>query len=370
MVNLPASTSGTHHDGMGPSPAPNIVKNFSAKFRLTAVETGKEGIHLQKILFDVMTKMRQVDDAIVFKDIHGKDVKLTEWETIKPGDFNFRFGVVTHGGKKPEAMLGFEARASMSANIIRRQIFKFLQQNKIFLRTHHTLTWQALDVVNIGFLFKVNPKFADHEETLKEVQKMLLQAQNDHMISKCESYSDAPMPEMFLQQGSPSFGEGDEKVYTHAIGLYVHRPHVEYIQYLLNSIKEPKIQVILRSFKYSDPELFAQALNQQNYYVNQHRNVPVAGISVEAMLKHKVTCDGTEWNSAKEAILAVNGVTAAHHSKRIYDLGKWNVSTTSDKAKSVADWMDKHLAKLINTIPMDTTLSLQVSTFHLTNTEM
>ena len=56
MVNLPASTLGTHHDGMGPSPAPNIVKNFSAKFRLTAVETGKEGIHLQKILFDVIEK--------------------------------------------------------------------------------------------------------------------------------------------------------------------------------------------------------------------------------------------------------------------------------------------------------------------------
>ena len=138
MVKFSAEAFGVSYGGGRPPPDPNPVKWYAAKFRLTAGATSEEGIHLKKILFEVMTKMRHADDATTFKDAQGEEVQLSEWETIKPGDFNHRFSVVTRGGKKPEAILGFEVRASVPAVNIRKSIIGFSKQHKVFFYDSRT----------------------------------------------------------------------------------------------------------------------------------------------------------------------------------------------------------------------------------------
>jgi hypothetical protein len=44
-------------------------------------------------------------------------------------------------------------------------------------------------------------------------------------------------------------------------------------------------------------------------------------------------------------------IVQIHASKRNFDLGKWNISTTHDSWEAVKAWLDKHLLALYNSIP-------------------
>jgi hypothetical protein len=47
------------------------------------------------------------------------------------------------------------------------------------------------------------------------------------------------------------------------------------------------------------------------------------------------------------------GIAQINASKRTYDLGKWNFSTTHDTWESAKAWLDRHLLPLYHSIPTD-----------------
>ena len=59
---------------------------------------------------------------------------------------------------------------------------------------------------------------------------------------------------------------------------------------------------------------------------------------------------GTTWTSLRQAILSHPGVFAIHKSKRIKDLGKWNISTSEGQWSNVAEWLDSNLMELYQSI--------------------
>jgi hypothetical protein len=72
-------------------------------------------------------------------------------------------------------------------------------------------------------------------------------------------------------------------------------------------------------------------------------------------MEHCITDrDGKTWNTLKDAILAVNGVTHVHACKRTLDLGKLNISTNIDEWAHVKAWLDANLNKLFRRIPVST----------------
>jgi hypothetical protein len=63
--------------------------------------------------------------------------------------------------------------------------------------------------------------------------------------------------------------------------------------------------------------------------------------------------DGSEWHSMHAALCHAPGIAAVHCSKRVFDLGKWNVSTTQDSWDAVKQWLDHQLLPLYHSIPAE-----------------
>jgi hypothetical protein len=95
-------------------------------------------------------------------------------------------------------------------------------------------------------------------------------------------------------------------------------------------------------------------LNKQNNYLENHHNIVVNAIPTHAMEHCLTDRDGKTWNTLKDAILSVNGVTHVHACKRTLDLGKWNISTNIDEWARVKTWLDVNLNKLFRRIPVST----------------
>jgi hypothetical protein len=63
--------------------------------------------------------------------------------------------------------------------------------------------------------------------------------------------------------------------------------------------------------------------------------------------------NGKEWKSMFDALSQAPGISQVHCSKRVFDLGKWNISTNHDFWETVKEWQDKQLLPLYNSIPQD-----------------
>jgi hypothetical protein len=113
-------------------------------------------------------------------------------------------------------------------------------------------------------------------------------------------------------------------------------------------------QLVPRDFKFNHPAIYRNILNKQNHYLENHRNIAVVAIPTHVMEHCLTDRDGKTWNTLKDAILSVNGVTHVHACKRTLDLGKWNISTNIDEWAHVKTWLDVNLNKLFRRIPVST----------------
>jgi hypothetical protein len=81
--------------------------------------------------------------------------------------------------------------------------------------------------------------------------------------------------------------------------------------------------------------VYAQLLGKQNEYMQNHRNILLAGINNNLMMQAPRTQE--ENKSFKEMIQDQPGVYRVDPIGRILDLGKWNISTDSKHYQALKD---------------------------------
>jgi hypothetical protein len=144
---------------------------------------------------------------------------------------------------------------------------------------------------------------------------------------------------------------------SEVLEIYVARLYVPLMKYLFQisaTITDRKLQIVPRDFKFNHPAIYGKILNKQNDYLENHRNIAIVAVPHDAMAHCITDHNGlTSWNSLKDAILAVTGVTHVHACKRTADLGKWNISTNVKDWEHVKVWLDANkLNKLFRRIPV------------------
>jgi hypothetical protein len=104
--------------------------------------------------------------------------------------------------------------------------------------------------------------------------------------------------------------------------------------------------------KHDVPDTFRSALCTQNAYLEDHRNTPLAGITIEQM-KEIISWDMEE-RTPFEIISNLPGVTRVDTNARTHDLGRFNVSTTNATYLTNTKWIDAKLAAIFErTTPTD-----------------
>jgi hypothetical protein len=222
------------------------------------------------------------------------------------------------------------------------------------MRPHLSTSWHRLDAITIGHLHLVHPTFADvddirskmiHQlnETAEHIREWPIQ-----LTELLDHDGTLIVPEIMFYPGRALGKMKSENVAYIVINIYIA------INFLLDASTENKtrpLAVVPRDFKYNQLDIYAKLLSAQNDYLEQHRNIGLIAIPEDVMNLQKVKdINGKEWKSMYETICNAPGGAAVHRSKRIFDLGKWNISTTHDSWEAVKQWLDKHLLSLYNFI--------------------
>jgi hypothetical protein len=328
--------------------------------------TQKEGgqtLSIPSILHKILNSLRDVDNKATFEDIQRKPFSLETFPSDKE-KFDAAFGTVIKDGRSTQVILGFTIKSSNTLGSLKQAILPVLQRCGTFLRPHLSNTWERLDTITIGHLHLVHPTFADADD-LK--QKMTIQIQEtvdrihttpeylEHVSKEFEVNGVFIHPEIMFSPGRAQGKLDNHDIASDVIDVYVARASAPSIKYLLEASTENStrpLALVPRDFKYNQPDIYAKLLSTQNDYLEKHRNIGLVAISTDAMLYQKVTdLHGQEWQSMYAAISQGPGIAQINASKRTYDLGKWNISTTHDEWESVKSWLDTHLLPLYNSIP-------------------
>jgi hypothetical protein len=226
--------------------------------------------------------------------------------------------------------------------------------------------WERLDTITIGHLHLVHTTFADAayltrkmthqiQETVERIQGT--EVYHDNLQPFLDHEGNFEPPEVMFYPGRALGKMGDAVVASDVIELYVARKIATALNYLLeastNNSHRP-LAVIPHAFRYRQPDLYAKLLSAQNDYLETHRNIGLVAIPNDAMYLQKVKdVEGKEWKSMYDAIIQAPGIAHVHCSKRVFDLGKWNLSTNHDSWETVKAWLDKQLLPLYHSIPKD-----------------
>ena len=94
------------------------------------------------------------------------------------------------------------------------------------------------------------------------------------------------------------------------------------------------------SLRSDNSAVYAQLLGKQNDYMQNHRNISLAGITDGMMTKPPA---GDQ--AFKDKLQDQPGVYRVDPTRRLLDLGKWNISTDSQHYQALQAWIDTEMPK-------------------------
>jgi hypothetical protein len=328
--------------------------------------TQKEGVQTLAVpatVHKILTSIRAVDNKTVFTDVQKQPFTLENFPSDK-ATFDTAFGTVIKDGRSTKVIIGFTITSANTFGKLKQAIMPVLQRCNTFMRPHLSTSWTRLDAITIGHLHLIHPTFADVDDLRSKMIYQLTETADriqdrpeyherlSEFISPDGKFT---VPEIMFYPGRALGKMKSETVASDVIDIYIARESAQAINFLLEASSENKtrpLAVVPRDFKYNQPDTYAKLLSAQNNYLEQHRNIGLVAIPDDAMNHQKVKdIDGKEWKSMCDALRQAPGVAAVHRSKRIFDLGKWNISTKHDSWEDVKQWLDKHLLPLYNSIP-------------------
>ena len=133
---------------------------YSSKARLEILQEPGKPIDVKKVFFTVMNLVRDNDRSVIFKDTFGNVVNLANFD-YPPEQFNQAFGLISHDGRRPKVIIGFEIYSTLTFGKIKTITREHCKKHRAWLQAHLSSTWQMIDVVSIGHLHGKHPRFAD-----------------------------------------------------------------------------------------------------------------------------------------------------------------------------------------------------------------
>jgi hypothetical protein len=364
------------HPLKDPPPPNNHDPQAQARLVVSHVRmaiTQKEGVQTLAVpatMHKMLASIRAVDNKMVFTDVQKKPFILETFPSDK-AKFDTAFGTVIKDGRSTKVILGFTITSASEENFsevtfgkLKQAIMPVLERCSTFMRPHLSTSWKRLDAITIGHLHLIHPTFADVDDLrhkmihqLTETAKRIREwpEYHEHLSEHLDHDDTLIVPEIMFYPGRALGKMKSENVSSDVIDIYIARESANAINFLLEASTENKtcpLAVVPCGFKYNQPDIYAKLLSAQNDYLEKHRNIGLVAIPNDAMNLQKVKdIDGKEWKSMYDALCQASGVAVVHRSKRIFDLGKWNISTTHDSWEAVKHWLDKQLLPLYNSIP-------------------
>jgi hypothetical protein len=313
-------------------------------------------------LFDICKLWKQKIDDIQFVDHAGEVIELDNWP-LKP-TFQDRFSIQIVEARKRHIMAGFIIRSKSKFSILKTTIRPVLTRLSVWLHPH-PLAFTQLDVVPLGFIPLTHPRFHSPARISDDLHDIMFD--NYHFLSDDirhrfeDDFSDifdedntVVPPSMIIVPANINSG-GEQ---SRAFEIQVERKDIPATKCLLEEIfavldpASTTHRFIPYSLKHDSPDTFRSALRTQNAYLDDHRNIPLAGITIDQM-KEIISWD-MEDQTPFEILMNLPGVSRVDTNARTHDLGRFNVSTTNETYLANTKSIDSKLAAIFErTTPTD-----------------
>jgi hypothetical protein len=356
-----ASTGKSTQTSFADDPTEGSIAVRISHVRLSiAQKAGTKTVPIPSILHKIMNKIRDTDCTAIFYDILDKPVSLESFPVNK-ATFDAAFGTIVPEGRNSQVIVGFTIHSTMTIGTIKNSIMPTLCNMNTFMRPHHSTTWTSLDAVPIVHLHEIHPSFADLSKVTSDLQELLKQCINqvsdENEYKQLLGEKQPALPELMLYTSRAQGKLDTQDMTSEVFKIYVARPYVTLLKYLFQisaTIPNRRLQIVPRDFKFNHPAIHGNILNKQNEYLENHRNIAIVAVPLDAMEHCIIDLSGKTSKTLKAAILAVDGVTHVHACKRITDLGKWNASTNFQAWEHVKAWLDDNLNSLFRRIAVNT----------------
>jgi hypothetical protein len=245
----------------------------------------------------------------------------------------------------------------------------FVKKHGIYLKRHHG-PLQTMDLVTVGWIHKLHPTFASLQnlrtEIFTKVYEALFESFTPQTRATLNIANNKSLPEFFLATSRIHGEYENAPINSNVIILQAERSQSALVRSLLEAsfTKDKSVQYIPLSLKYENPSLHGQILSHQNQYLENRRNIAIAGLSVITMDFRNPGNEPKDdtppfWNQ----FLDSPGILRVDSCKRTFDIGKWNLSTTEDKYVEATQWIDDHISGLFNRLPGDIKETCQYQEF-------
>ena len=312
---------------------------------------------LQRLLAALVAKI----PGILFYTAADDKIDIEDFPQAK-AEFDLSFSTIVTESRNQRLVVGFEIRSEESFHTIKTSIWTFLKTHDIFLKKHSGSLAQ-MDIVTLGYIHRAHPTFTSHDNLCEEILSAIaekISTMPPPELAKLQIGPDTDLPDVFLSTGRINGTFANGKIQSNVIYLQAERTQASLLRPIIEKCFSDAIMTFIpNSLRRDDPELFGKFLCHQNDYLEQHRNIAIVGLSVEAM-DYEAHPDMSPpdvpnppgnnlWNSLR----TIPGVCRIDSCRRTPDLGKWNLSTTQGNYPSITAWIDENLPSLFSALPIE-----------------
>jgi hypothetical protein len=258
-------------------------------------------------------------------------------------------------------------RCHFSVTITRRfhelkvSVWDLLQRHRVFLDRSPGPT-NKRNLVAMGFWLHVHPGFASPRAFGAQINADLQNRYNQPaVIAECGLPAHFAAPEIYFSPAKCHGRLDDTRINSNALCMYTAADDADTVTTLITRISsfaasENSFSPFYVPFalKTHHPDVYGSYLAKQNNFLETHRNIAIAGVSVAAM-DHgdEDNPDDNFPSSLWQLIKNLDGVYRADTCRRTPDLGKWNISCHSDFHPTIAAWIDDNVVDHCTRIPGD-----------------
>ena len=325
-------------------------RHHRLKFTVNA-KNEKAEVDPFKALYNVIQALSKFDDEMTVYDVKGHKFDYNDIKAYDVKRMESDFGMVNRGGKIPSVLLGFNVISKHRLGFIKRNILSTLKMNNVYLNVNSFDDWH-LDTVNLAFVYKRHPRNTDKKlfaVTLKDdFSEATASLMDCSEFAKYKINGVYSIPDINVISSNIIGSENNVK--SEGLEIHVKREDADFFKALLPFLKNNSDYcVISRDIRFKHPTRYDLFLNQQNIFLESHRNIKIEGLSTECM-NSKVTFDNSEYATVKDYLLSLSSIDAINATYYTDDTGRWNISTTVDKWTSAKQAIDEFIAMMISKI--------------------
>ena len=350
--------------------APNIKILFrNLRIDGNFAKNQPHSLNVAKFLHSLFLTWQDADKFLQIKDVNGSLIDLDNFPSSKEA-FDEKFGIsVQDRAHSRKVIMVVTIGSQLKFHTLKHKVYNKLVEAGMFLN-QHKMEINTLDCAFTGWLFKENPKFHSiavlKDEMIKEMEgwwSTLTEAEkakwgfevNDNLVK---------LPDFVLVH-RPVYGFSNSiSSKSEAFHVQTQYKDAQKFNAVMGQVFPPALQPgvehairhVPLSLKKAESGVYLELVQRQQEFMNRHQNIAVAGISVTNMEEEfQVTLPNgaTDQMTIREAFLSNDNIDRLCPTRRQEDLGKWNLSTTKEKAPAAKAWVDRILAALPDHLKFD-----------------